>query len=55
MKYGEHHFGERLENGSYNGVMGLLDRNETQVILRTGYYALRTNLFDYTVPVWNTK
>ncbi|XP_068985008.1 glutamate receptor ionotropic, kainate glr-3-like [Bombus flavifrons] len=55
VKYGEHHFGEHLENGSYSGVMGLLDRNETQVILRTGYYALRTNLFDYTVPVWNTK
>ncbi|XP_060828637.1 probable glutamate receptor [Bombus pascuorum] len=55
VKYEEHHFGERLENGSYSGVMGLLDRNETQVIMRTGYYVFRMNLFDYTVPVLNTK
>ncbi|CAK9824027.1 Glutamate receptor ionotropic, kainate glr-3 [Anthophora retusa] len=54
LKYNERNFGERLDNGSYSGLMGLLDRNETQVILRTGYYSFRANLFDYTTPIWNT-
>ncbi|XP_017763138.1 PREDICTED: glutamate receptor 3.2-like [Eufriesea mexicana] len=55
IHFRERNFGERLENGSYNGVMGLLERNETQVILRTGYYPFRANLFDYTMPIWNIK
>ncbi|XP_076625150.1 glutamate receptor ionotropic, kainate glr-3-like [Colletes latitarsis] len=55
VRHDKNDFGMRLDNGSYNGLMGLIDRNETQVILRTGYYADRMDLLEYTTPVWRTK
>ncbi|XP_076681468.1 glutamate receptor ionotropic, kainate glr-3-like [Andrena cerasifolii] len=55
VKSEERNFGVHLANGSYNGLLGLLERNETQVIMRTGYYAARVNMLDYTFPIWATR
>ncbi|XP_076231236.1 glutamate receptor ionotropic, kainate glr-3-like [Calliopsis andreniformis] len=55
VHYMERDFGISLENGSYTGLLGLLDRNETEVIMRTGYYSSRINLLDYTLPIWRSN
>ncbi|XP_014604105.1 PREDICTED: uncharacterized protein LOC106786822, partial [Polistes canadensis] len=47
-------FGKLLPNGSYDGVMGMLQRNETDVILRTGQYKFHKNNMAFTVPIYRT-
>ncbi|EFN71204.1 hypothetical protein EAG_13507 [Camponotus floridanus] len=52
MKTTNRNFGERLKNGNYTGIIGMLMRNEAQAIMRTGYFINRMDLLDYTVPLW---
>ncbi|XP_046829237.1 glutamate receptor ionotropic, kainate glr-3-like [Vespa crabro] len=47
-------FGEPLEDGTYDGVMGIFKRNETDIILRTGLYKFRKKDMDYTIPIYRT-
>ncbi|XP_011706807.1 PREDICTED: uncharacterized protein LOC105461984 [Wasmannia auropunctata] len=55
IKTTEQNVGERLENGSLNGMVGMLARNEEQVILRTGFYLSRMDTIDYTTPLWKSS
>lgn len=48
-------FDEKLENGSYNGLTGMLLRNEVQAIMRSGFYLNRLEFMDYTMPLWKSK
>nr|XP_012224427.1 PREDICTED: uncharacterized protein LOC105673398 [Linepithema humile] len=47
-------FGQRTENGSYKGLVGMLARDEVQVILRSGFFKARMNVVDYTIPLWKS-
>ncbi|XP_018313472.1 uncharacterized protein [Mycetomoellerius zeteki] len=47
-------FGELLENGSHNGLLGMLERNEAQVIMRSTFYLTRMNVVDYIMPTWKS-
>ncbi|XP_024889032.1 uncharacterized protein LOC112465629 [Temnothorax curvispinosus] len=48
-------FGQRLENGTQNGLVGMLARNEAQVIMRSGFYPSRFDVVDYTTPLWRSR
>ncbi|XP_043268888.1 glutamate receptor ionotropic, NMDA 1-like [Venturia canescens] len=45
-------FGALLPNGSYNGLLGMLTRDEIQIIPRSGFYVLESRAMAYTTPVW---
>ncbi|XP_039314706.1 uncharacterized protein LOC120359773 [Solenopsis invicta] len=45
-------FGERLENGTQTGLLGVLGRDEAHVIIRSGYTVNLMDLLQYTVPLW---
>ncbi|KAI4492291.1 hypothetical protein M0802_009872 [Mischocyttarus mexicanus] len=47
-------FGKLLPNGSYDGIMGMFQRNETDVILRTGQFKFHKNDLAYTMPIYRT-
>ncbi|XP_043492135.1 uncharacterized protein LOC122517678 [Polistes fuscatus] len=47
-------FGKLLPNGSYDGIMGMLQRNETDVILRSGQYKFHKNNMAFTMPIYRT-
>ncbi|XP_077273110.1 glutamate receptor ionotropic, kainate glr-3-like isoform X1 [Temnothorax americanus] len=51
----DRNFGQRLENGTQNGLVGMLARNEAQVILRSGFYPSRFDVVDYTMPLWRSR
>ncbi|XP_072759176.1 uncharacterized protein [Anoplolepis gracilipes] len=55
MKTTDRDFGEKLENGSYTGVIGMLSRNEAQVIMRTGFFLSRMDVMDYTTALWKSQ
>jgi len=55
MKTTNRNFGERLKNGSYTGIIGMLMRNEAQAIMRTGYFINRMDILDYTAPLWKSQ
>ncbi|EZA52819.1 hypothetical protein DMN91_002220 [Ooceraea biroi] len=48
-------FGERLKNGSFTGLLDILENNEIQVILRSEFFSSRMNDVDYTTPLWKSK
>ncbi|XP_043681304.1 glutamate receptor ionotropic, delta-2-like [Vespula pensylvanica] len=54
VKSNSNTFGELLKDGTYDGLMGIFKRNETDVILRTGLYRFRKKDMDYTVPIYGT-
>ncbi|KYM99095.1 putative glutamate receptor [Cyphomyrmex costatus] len=54
IKSTERNFGKLLENGSHNGLLGILERNEAQVIMRSTFYFTRMNIVDYTTPLWQS-
>ncbi|XP_071557009.1 glutamate receptor ionotropic, kainate glr-3-like [Temnothorax nylanderi] len=51
----DRNFGERLENGSQNGLVGMLARDEAQVIMRSGFYPSRFDIVDFTTPLWKSR
>ncbi|XP_016839123.2 glutamate receptor 2-like [Nasonia vitripennis] len=51
----ERNFGNELENGSYDGILGLIQSNQSQIIPRSGIFRNRLSLVDYTVPLWNIR
>lgn len=55
MKTTNRDFGEKLENGSYTGVIGMLTRNEAQAIMRTGFFLSRMDVVDYTTALWKSE
>lgn len=48
-------FGEKLKNGSYTGVIGMVARNEVQAIMRSGYFISVMDVLDYTMVLWKTQ
>ncbi|KAG5342852.1 GLRK protein, partial [Acromyrmex charruanus] len=54
IKSTDRNFGELLENGSHNGLLGMLERNEAQVIVRSTFYFTRMNAVDYITPSWKS-
>ncbi|XP_029174511.1 uncharacterized protein LOC114943097 [Nylanderia fulva] len=52
IKINNQDFGEKLENDSYTGVVGMLTRNEAQAIMRTGFFVSRMDAMDYTTALW---
>ncbi|KAL0117723.1 hypothetical protein PUN28_008848 [Cardiocondyla obscurior] len=49
-------FGEKLKNGSYSGLIGMLERNEAQIIMRSAFRSNSNNkIVDYTLPLWRIK
>ncbi|XP_011871309.1 PREDICTED: glutamate receptor 2-like [Vollenhovia emeryi] len=55
IKTTDRNFGERLENGSQNGLIGMLARNEAQVVMRSAFYPAYLDVVDYTTPLWESK
>lgn len=55
MKTTNRDFGERLKNGSYTGVIGMLMRNEAQAIMRSGFFINRMDVLDYTTALWKSQ
>lgn len=55
IKSTDRNFGDKLENGSESGLVGMLARNEAQVILRSGFYPSQLDNVDYTMPLWKSK
>ena len=46
-------FGGRTKNGSFNGMVGMLMRNETDVVVATlTYTPVRHKVVDYTIPIF---
>ena len=46
-------FGGKTKNGSYNGMVGMLMRNETDVVVATlTYTPVRHKVIDYTIPIF---
>ncbi|XP_039315003.1 uncharacterized protein LOC120359819 [Solenopsis invicta] len=45
-------FGQRLENGTQTGLLGVLGRNEAHVLLRSGYTVSLMDILQYTTPLW---
>ncbi|KYN22207.1 putative glutamate receptor, partial [Trachymyrmex cornetzi] len=54
IKSTDRNFGELLENGSHSGLLGMIERNEAQVIMRSTFYLPRMNLVDYITPAWKS-
>ncbi|XP_011069076.1 PREDICTED: uncharacterized protein LOC105154957 [Acromyrmex echinatior] len=54
IKSTDRNFGELLENGSHSGLLGMLERNEAQVIMRSTFYLARMNAVDYITPPWKS-
>lgn len=54
MKSNSNTFGELSKDGTYDGIMGIFKRNETDIILRTGLYKFRKKDMDYTIPIYRT-
>ncbi|KYM88788.1 hypothetical protein ALC53_02553 [Atta colombica] len=50
----DRNFGELLENGNHSGLLGMLERNEAQVIMRSTFYFSRMNAVDYITPAWKS-
>ncbi|KAJ8665328.1 hypothetical protein QAD02_006990 [Eretmocerus hayati] len=48
-------FGHKLENGSYDGVLGLIQQNLSQIIPRCGIFKKSLALLDYTIPFWRIR
>ncbi|KAG8040402.1 hypothetical protein G9C98_001216, partial [Cotesia typhae] len=48
-------FGGRLPNGTYTGLLGILQRREIHVLPRVNYYLAHWNMMDYTMPVWKNR
>ncbi|KAJ8683302.1 hypothetical protein QAD02_019094 [Eretmocerus hayati] len=48
-------FGQREKNGSFNGLVGLLERNETQIVPRAFVYKEFSSTFDYTISFLRTQ
>ena len=46
-------FGGKTKNGSFNGMVGMLMRNETDVVVATlTYTPVRQQVVDYTIPIF---
>ncbi|CAD6233367.1 GSCOCG00007158001-RA-CDS [Cotesia congregata] len=48
-------FGRKMSNGSYTGLLGILQRREVHVLPRVNYYLAHWNMMDYTIPVWENS
>lgn len=55
IKLKDRNFGNELENGSYDGLLGLIQSNQSQIIPRSGVFRGRLSLVDYTIPLWNIR
>jgi len=55
MKTTNRDFGEKLKNGSYTGVIGMVARNEAQAIMRSGYFISCMDVLDYTMVLWKSQ
>lgn len=55
IKYNNRYFDDRLKNGTQKGLLGLLERDEAQVIMRSEFYPGRLQFVDYTTPLWKSK
>lgn len=48
-------FNDILKNGTQNGLIGFLMRNEAQAIMRSGFYLHRLDFVDYVMPIWKSR
>ncbi|XP_058805859.1 glutamate receptor ionotropic, kainate glr-3-like [Phymastichus coffea] len=55
IKLENKNFGNELENGTFDGLLGLIQQNQSQIIPRAGAFASRLNLVEYTVPLWTIR
>ncbi|XP_023248568.1 uncharacterized protein LOC106638147 [Copidosoma floridanum] len=55
IKMESRNFGGRLANGSYDGILGLIHRNESQIVPRSGIFSDRLSLLQYTMPLWRVR
>ena len=44
-----------MENGTYDGIVGMMQRKEIQIIPRSGFYMAESQVMDFTTPIWDNK
>ncbi|XP_053599177.1 uncharacterized protein LOC103573567, partial [Microplitis demolitor] len=55
VKIKDSNFGRKTTNGTYTGLLGILQRREVHVLPRVHYYLAHWNMMDYTVPLWKNS
>ncbi|CAB0044614.1 unnamed protein product [Trichogramma brassicae] len=51
----QRNFGSQQDNGSYDGILGRLQANDSQIVPRSGMFRGRLDLLEYTVPLWSIR
>ena len=55
IKLDKRDFGNHYDNDTYDGILGLIQQNRSQIIPRTGVFSSRLPLLDYTIPLWTMR
>ncbi|KAJ8682004.1 hypothetical protein QAD02_017796 [Eretmocerus hayati] len=55
LKVTERNFGNLNENGSFNGLLGLVQKNEAQVIPRIPMLSDFSSELEFTIPLWKIR
>ncbi|XP_014231845.1 uncharacterized protein LOC106655802 [Trichogramma pretiosum] len=55
VKMEQRNFGGQRDNGSYDGILGRLQANDSQIVPRSGMFRGRLDLLEYTVPLWSIR
>ncbi|KAL7302170.1 hypothetical protein TKK_0005393 [Trichogramma kaykai] len=55
VKMEQRNFGGQRDNGSYDGILGQLQANDSQIVPRSGMFRGRLDLLEYTVPLWSIR
>lgn len=55
IKVANRNFGTKLPNGSYDGLLGLLERNESQILPRSNVDKANFQILHYTLPLWKVR